>query len=127
VSGTSDDFEIGAEVPPATVQAEVGGLDAGTTYELRATAFDGDTLEESEFSAALVTATGAEEAEGVGTISGGAVLSGVGETPTVPVTPAEGTGTLSGGADLAGLGGMPGSDPPSLVADLSPDLMARII
>ena len=57
----TDVYEIGAEVPPGTFTVAVGGLFAGTPYELRATAFlDATDEQESAFSGALlVTTTGA--------------------------------------------------------------------
>lgn len=55
LNGTSNTFEIGAEVPPGVVSTEFGGLSSATSYEIRATAFSGS--EESVFSAPLVATT----------------------------------------------------------------------
>jgi hypothetical protein len=145
----TDPWEVGAEVAPATVQAEVGGLEGSTEYRWTATAFDGAA--ESGFATAILVTTEAgdtEGAEGTGALSGAGQLAGVGAailsgsgslsgTGTLsgigqaPITgPAEGTGTISGGGSIAGIGeGEPEPPPPPLplMADLTPDLMARII
>jgi hypothetical protein len=57
LDGSSDEYEMGAEVLAGVTTAEVGGLDPGTSYEVRAVALNTATGHESGFSNTVVATT----------------------------------------------------------------------